>query len=128
MKQSRSFVALGLISAGVLYYAWLLSQTSRTWLDWVVIGLAGAAALWSFVGLSIRMYASGGRRSLWHVQRTLLFWIVGFLNTALIRPEHIGTWRNTVGWIMIILAAVDTACLAIKERDARQPPAQQERH
>jgi hypothetical protein len=50
----------------------------------------------------------------WHIQRTLLFWIVGAFNTVFIRPEDVGTWKHAVGWLLIVLAAVDTVALAAR--------------
>lgn len=50
----------------------------------------------------------------WEIQRTLLFWIIGLLNTALIRPEQIGSWRSWVGWTFIALASLDTIRLLWK--------------
>ena len=62
------------------------------------------------------MMGSGGGKAVWHVQRTVLFWIIGLMNTVWIRPEDPGTWKNYLGWIVLTLAAADTAYLAYKER------------
>lgn len=116
MKGPRSYVALSVLASCALYFAWTLSRAEHSWIDWTVLALLGLAVLWNVVNLSLRFHRLGGGRSLWHVQRTLLFWIIGILNTALIRPENVGSWRHVVGWIIIILAAVDTVHLARLER------------
>lgn len=43
----------------------------------------------------------------WAIARTLLFLIVGLLNTVFIRPEDIGTWKNYVGYGVLLVAIVD---------------------
>lgn len=43
----------------------------------------------------------------WAIARTLLFVIVGLLNTVFIRPEDIGTWKNYVGYGILLVAIVD---------------------
>lgn len=112
MKKPKSYVALSVLASCLLYFAWTLGRPERTWIDWVVVALAGLAVLWNVVNLVLRFYRLGGGRSLWHVQRTLLFWVIGIFNTALIRPEEVGSWQHVVGWIMVILAVVDTVHLA----------------
>jgi hypothetical protein len=52
----------------------------------------------------------------WHVQRAVLFWLVGLFNTALIRPEEVGSWRNWLGRIFLLIAAGDTVALFVRER------------
>ena len=44
----------------------------------------------------------------WTIARTLLFIIVGLMNTVFIKPEDIGTWKNYVGYGFLLLAVVDT--------------------
>jgi hypothetical protein len=43
----------------------------------------------------------------WTVIRTLLFVTIGLLNTVFIRPEDIGTWKNYIGYGLLIVAAAD---------------------
>lgn len=47
----------------------------------------------------------------WPVIRTLLFLILGMMNTVLIKPEDIGTWKNYVGYGSLLAAALDTSIL-----------------
>jgi hypothetical protein len=43
----------------------------------------------------------------WPIQRTILFIIIGLMNTVFIRPEDIGTWKNYVGYGFLLVAVVD---------------------
>ncbi|MCA9726291.1 MAG: hypothetical protein KC729_01315, partial [Candidatus Eisenbacteria bacterium] len=86
--------------------------------DYVVLSLLVLAILWNVIQLTRRVHAVGGGRSVWHVQRTVLFWIVGLMNSVLIRPELAGSWRNYVGWGMLALAVFDTVLLFRSERRA----------
>ncbi|GGE40518.1 hypothetical protein [Psychroflexus planctonicus] len=43
----------------------------------------------------------------WTISRTLLFVIIGLKNTVFIRPEDIGTWKNYVGYGVLLVAIVD---------------------
>jgi hypothetical protein len=44
----------------------------------------------------------------WTVIRAFTFWLVGLMNTAFIKAQDIGTWKNYVGYILLFLALVDT--------------------
>lgn len=44
----------------------------------------------------------------WAIIRTATFIIVGLMNTAFIRLEDIGSWKNYVGYLFLIFAVVDT--------------------
>ena len=55
----------------------------------------------------------------WAVLRTLTFFVVGILNTALIRPEDIGTWKNYVGYAFLIIGIID-AFFLIKNYSKRR--------
>lgn len=116
MKKARSYVLGSAIAGGVMYYAVKLSSSGRTLIDWIVIGLVAAAILWNLVRLGQRLFRSGGAWGLWHQQRTLVFWIVGLLNTAYIPLEDVGSWRHWLGWAFLILALADTAALYKKEQ------------
>jgi len=50
----------------------------------------------------------------WPIIRTLTFLIVGVLNTALIRPEDVGTWKNYTGYILLVLGIIDGVVLITK--------------
>jgi hypothetical protein len=41
------------------------------------------------------------------IVRTILFIIIGLMNTVFIRPEDIGTWKNYVGYGFLLVAVVD---------------------
>lgn len=47
----------------------------------------------------------------WTIIRTLTFIIVGLMNTLLIRPGEIGSWKNYLGYALLLLAAYDIAML-----------------
>jgi len=44
----------------------------------------------------------------WAIARTILFIVIGLMNTVFIRPEDIGTWKNYVGYGFLLVAVVDT--------------------
>jgi len=46
--------------------------------------------------------------------------IVGILNTALIRPENIGTWRNYIGYGCLVIAAIYVVILIIKQTKGKK--------
>jgi len=50
----------------------------------------------------------------WTITRTLTLVIVGLMNTVLIKPEDIGTWKNYVGYVFLIVAVFDTIYLIIQ--------------
>lgn len=50
----------------------------------------------------------------WHVTRTLLFWIIGLFNTIMIKPEDVGTWKNYLGYVILLIAVADTIYIAVK--------------
>jgi hypothetical protein len=122
MKPPRSYLANAAMASAVLYFAQDLSRGDRGAVDWTVLGLVTLAILWNLVRLGQRLHRGGGDKSLWHLLRTLLFWIVGLFNTALIRPEEVGSWKNIVGWVLLAVAVVDTIALARKEQAALRPP------
>jgi len=47
-------------------------------------------------------------RIVWNYIRTAIFYFLGILNTVFIRPEDIGTWKHFLGYLLLILAVVDT--------------------
>ena len=50
---------------------------------------------------------------IWTIIRTLTFLIIGLMNTALIKPEDIGTWENYVGYTFLLVAVLDAIYLSI---------------
>ena len=116
MKRQPSHVVNGALATAVLYWVLSLSSSGRTAIDWVVIGLVVLAISWHVLRLGQRLYRCDGGKDLWHLQRTTLFWVIGLLNTAWIRPDDVGSWKNIVGWCLVVLAAVDTVALYRKER------------
>jgi len=121
MKPPRSHLALAVLAAASLYFAWQLSSPDQSQgpprgpIDWVVIGLLGLAVGWNLVQLGRRLHRLGGGKAVWHLQRTLLFWIIGLLNTAGVRPQDVGSWKHWTGWALLAVAAMDTAALLRKE-------------
>lgn len=126
MKKPRSYGVNGLLAGAVLYFAFYLSRSGRGVVDWVVIALIGLAVLWNLFRLGQRLYRSGGGKDLWHLQRTVLFWILGLLNTALIRPDEVGSWKNVLGWTFVVLAFIDTVLLTRKEQAPSAVPVEGE--
>lgn len=116
MKQPRSYLVLAALGCGVLFFAYDLSRGDRGPVDWVVLGLVSGAILWNLIQLGRRLHRGGGGKDLWHLQRTLLFWVIGWLNTALVRPADVGSWKNVLGWVFLGLAAMDSFLLYRKER------------
>lgn len=123
MKKPGSYVANGCLAGAVLYFVLDLSASGRGAIDYVVIGAVSLAILWNVVQLSRRLHRVGGVKNVWHVQRTVLFWILGLLNTVLVRPEHVGGWRTWIGAALLVLAAADTVALFLKERGATRSSA-----
>ncbi|MCP5024359.1 MAG: hypothetical protein GY930_21640 [bacterium] len=117
-KRSCSYAVSSVIASVALFYAIRLSALGRTAIDWVVMGLVICALLYSLAQLTRRLYRAGGNKDAWHVQRTVLLWIVGLFYTALLRPENIDSWRSWVGWLYLVAAAVGTVTLFIEERAA----------
>jgi len=54
------------------------------------------------------------KNKLWTLIRISTFILVGLMNTILIRPEDVGSWKNYVGYILLIIATVDLSLLFIK--------------
>lgn len=123
MKEPRSYVLTTGIAAVALAYAVRLSASGRGVVDWIVIGVVGAAILWSLVGLGRRLYRAGGGKVAGHLPRTLALWLVGLMNTVWAVPGQGRTWRWWVGTVMLGLAIVDSVVLYHKEQRWREPRA-----
>jgi len=122
MAKQNYYSTYGALAGAVFYFAWDLSRGDRGMIDWIVLGFIGAALLYNLVMLGRLLYAAGGAAALWHLQRTLLFWIVGLFNTLLLRPEDSGSWKNILGWLFIALAVADSIALHLKERQFQRGP------
>jgi len=116
MKKPRSYVVLAILASVAAFYAWRLSASGRGTVDYVVLALIAAAVLWNLVQLGRRLYRFGGRKALWHLQRTLLFWIIGLFNTVLAAPGEPRSWKFWLGCALLAAAALDTVALWHKER------------
>lgn len=119
-KSPQSYVLLAALASGVLYFVLDLSAAGRGPVDYVVIGLVVLAVVWNIIQLSRRLYLTGGGQAVWRVQRTILLWVGGLLNTALLRPEDVGGWRSWLGWTVLLLAAIDSIALYFLERQGQR--------
>jgi hypothetical protein len=121
MNPPRSHLALAVLASASLYWVWQLSGTPRASgpprgpIDWVVVGLLCLAVAWHLLQLGRRLHRLGGGKAVWHLQRTLLFWIIGLMNTAWIRPEDVGSWKFWVGAALLVIAVIDTIALLRQE-------------
>lgn len=119
-----SYAIRSVLASAVLFYAYRLSASGRGWIDWTVLALATLAVVWNLLQLGRRFHAAGRPRDVWHLLRTLGFWAIGIMNT-LLRPEPHASWKIAVGWLVLLLAAVDTVAIARKEQELlgrlRQP-------
>ena len=39
--------------------------------------------------------------------RILAAIVIGLMNTVFVRPEDVGSWKNCVGYLFLIIAAID---------------------
>lgn len=117
-KSKGSYLLNGALACGVLYYVLRLSSEGRTAIDWVVIALVCAAILWNVVKLGHILYGAGGGQNLWHLLRTLSFWVIGWFNTAMVKDEDVGSWTNWLGWLLLVIALCDSVAIWHKERKA----------
>lgn len=51
---------------------------------------------------------------IWHIIRILTFYLLGIMNTVLIRPEHLGTIKNYIGYALLVVAIMYTAFFAYR--------------
>ncbi len=47
------------------------------------------------------------QKTSWKIIRTILFLVVGLMNTILIKPEDIGSFKNYLGYGLLILGIID---------------------
>ncbi|MBK8974741.1 MAG: hypothetical protein IPM29_02335 [Planctomycetes bacterium] len=124
----RSYLVLAVLAAGTLAFALPLSAGDRGPVDHAVLTAISAAILWNLVQLGRRLHAAGGAKAVWHLIRTVGFWVIGLVDTLLRRPEDFGTWRPYVGWILLLIAVADTIALGVQEHrivaSLRDRPAQ----
>ena len=62
------------------------------------------------------------RKQTWPIFRTALFILIGLMNTVLIRPEDVGSWKNYAGYAFLVMALVDVVLLVrhfIRTKDAQ---------
>lgn len=50
----------------------------------------------------------------WRIIRTAIFYLIGLMNTIFIKPENIGSWENYLGYLILLLAVVDTIVIIMK--------------
>ena len=48
------------------------------------------------------------KKKTWAILRTALTLIIGLMNTVLIRPEDVGSWKNYLGYFFLLLAVVNS--------------------
>jgi len=118
MKEPRSYLLTAVGASAVMCWVLYLNASWRGVVDWIVIGLVGAAILWNVVGLGRRLGHTGGGKHVAHLLRTLTMWIVGLMNTVWARPGGGRTWRWWVGAVLLALAVADSVALYRRERDS----------
>jgi hypothetical protein len=114
-RRGESYVVNAILASAVLYWVLDLNSSGRTLIDWLIVSAVSLAVAWNVVQLSRRLHVLGGA-AVWHVQRTVLFWIIGLLNTIFRAPEATANWKFVTGLILLGLAAIDTVLLWRKER------------
>ena len=50
----------------------------------------------------------------WYIIRTVLFYLIGLMNTIFIKPENIGSWENYLGYAILVIAVIDTIVIVRK--------------
>ena len=53
-------------------------------------------------------------KTIWTIIRTAIFILIGLMNTVFIRQEDIGSWKNYVGYLFLLIAAADSFFLIKK--------------
>ncbi|WP_420388597.1 hypothetical protein [Roseivirga sp.] len=57
---------------------------------------------------------------IWTIIRTLGFYLIGLFNTVLIQQEDKGTWKNYLGYGILLIAVLDT--IGVIKRFRRKQP------
>ena len=50
-------------------------------------------------------------KRIWNLQRSILFIIIGLFNTVFIKPEDLYSWKNYLGYILLIVGIIDIIVL-----------------
>jgi hypothetical protein len=50
----------------------------------------------------------------WSLIRTVMFIVIGLMNTVLIRDEDIGSFKNYLGYLLLMIGAIDFAYILFK--------------
>jgi len=110
----RSYTALAMLCGCALLYASTMARSSVTPIDIAVIVFLCAALLWNLFQLGRRLARPGQLRDVWHLVRTVGFWVIGLLDTwgRLDRPA---SWQQIIAWAILVIAAIDTFLIARKE-------------
>ncbi len=58
-------------------------------------------------------------KNIWTIFRILTFYIVGMFNTVLIKQEDVGTWKNYLGFLLLLIALIDTIVFIKKNKSKR---------
>lgn len=116
MKPPHSHLVNGALASAVLCWIVELSRSGRTVVDWIVLGIVASAILYSLVQLGRRLHRVGGKGAVWHLVRTLVFWVLGLLNTVLARPGDVGSWKYALGWVLVVVASLDSVDVYRREQ------------
>jgi hypothetical protein len=116
MKKPDSYLALAVLAGVALYFALDTTSVGRGPLAWSLVVVLAAAVLWNLVGLGRRLRAAAGDKAVWHETRTLLFWVLGLMNTVWAKPGDEGSWNWWVGVVLLVVALADTMALYRRER------------
>ncbi|NVJ87178.1 MAG: hypothetical protein HWE15_12780 [Algoriphagus sp.] len=44
----------------------------------------------------------------WNLIRTILFLVIGLMNTVFVKPEDVGSFKNYLGYVLLVLGIIDT--------------------
>ncbi len=50
-------------------------------------------------------------KKIWTIIRTFTFLLIGLMNTVWARPEDIGSWKNYLGYFLLVLFLIDGSVL-----------------
>jgi len=51
------------------------------------------------------------QKTRWAIIRTLLFLVVGLMNTVFIKTEDVGSWKNYIGYALLVFALIEIIVL-----------------